>query len=165
MYLHLIFDNVDGQISRTTNKASYLGKFLDGLLDTVCHATFPTLIAIVVFNYTNDSSIIVFGMLSTIFNLFYLYLIIRYSHALNIVNKKNKTSSNLLIKYAEGRMLVDWYDIKYFSFIIFLIFSAEILFIYYCLFVNILIFLLLFFIKIYKAIDLLNIHKVSKSKK
>ena len=164
LYLNLIFDNVDGQISRVKNQASYLGKFFDGLLDTVSSATFPTIISVAVFYDTNNPSIIIVGIISTVLNILYLYLLMRYSFFLKIIKKNDSESSNFLIKYIEGRMLIDWYDVKYFSFLIFLAFSAEFYFILYCLIINFLIFLLLFIIKIYKAVGLFNIHRVSKSK-
>tara|TARA_B100001989_G_scaffold224605_1_gene179142 strand:+ start:2213 stop:2773 length:561 start_codon:yes stop_codon:yes gene_type:complete len=164
LYLSLIFDYVDGQICRVTNTASYFGKFFDGLVDSIFETTFPIIIALSVYNYTNDKEIIIWGLLSAYFNYAYLYLIIRYSFFLNTVNKQ-ETNYNKIISYITGKMLSDYYDFKYFSFLIFCLFKKELYFVYLITILNITIFFSLFIIKILKSYKFFNIRRKSKSQK
>lgn len=62
-------------------------------------------------------------------------------------------------------MLIDWYDIKYSTFLILVFLKLEIYFIYMCCIVNLLFFLLLFTIKIFKAYKKFNVYRVSKTQK
>ncbi len=165
LYLNLLFDYVDGQISRVSNTASFAGKFFDGLLDTVTGVAFPLLVALAVYKDNNDFTPIIFGFLSTYFNFSYLYLIIRYSFYLEIIKEKKSIQSSPLVKYIEGRMLLDWNDFKYSTFIIFCLFKFEVYFVYMCFLVNCFFFILLFFIKVIKANKVLNIYRKSKSQR
>lgn len=165
LYLNLVFDYVDGQISRVSDTASFQGKFFDGLLDTITGVAFPLVIALAVYKNSDDITVIIFGFLCVYFNFSYLYLIIRYSFFLELTKHKKNIKSSSLVKYIEEKMLLDWNDFKYSTFIIFCLFKAEVYFVYMCFFVNFIFFFLLFFIKIIKATKILNIHRKSKSQK
>lgn len=166
LYLNFIFDNVDGQICRVTKKASYSGQFCDGLLDNFSHVVFPVIIAIAVINDNSNSlSIIIYGLLSSTLNVLYLYTNIRFSLFLKIVKRENTISNNFIISYIENRMLADWWDFKYFSFLIFCFLKMETYFILMCFIVNLIFFILTLVLQIIKAIKILNINKVSKSQK
>ena len=164
LYLNLIFDYVDGQICRVTNTASFSGKFFDGLQDTICHVLFPLVIAVGIYN-ENNTEVIIWGFSSTFLNLSYLYLIIRYSFFEKILNIKETPNGNYFLKYIEHRLLIDWYDFKYATFLIFIFLNLELYFVYMCGIVNLIFFLTLFTIKIFKANKKFNIHKISKTQK
>lgn len=165
LYLNLIFDYVDGQICRVTNTASYSGKFFDGLQDTICHVLFPVIIAVGIYNKNNEAEIIVWGLFSAFLNLSYLYLIIRYSLFQKILKIDKVSIDNSFLKYIEQRLLIDWYDFKYAIFLVCIILTLELYFVYICCIVNLLFFLLLFTIKILKAHKKFNVHRISKTQK
>ena len=84
---------------------------------------------------------------------------------LRINQKKKSTQSSSLVNYIEEKMLLHWNDFRYSTFIVFCIFKAEIYFVYMCFLVNSIFFFLLFFVKIIKAYQILNIHRKSKTQK
>lgn len=84
---------------------------------------------------------------------------------LKIAKSENKKSKNLIINYIETRMLADWWDFKYFSFLIFCGLKMETYFIIMCFIVNLIFFILTLILQIVKAKRVLNIHKVSKTQK
>ncbi len=164
LYLSLIFDYVDGQICRVTNTSSYFGKFFDGAVDTIFEVTFPIIIALSVYNYTNEKVIIIWGLIGAYFNFAYLYLIVRYSFFLNISNVQ-ETNNNKIIRYVENKMLSDYYDLIYSSFLIFCLFKKELYFVYMLTILNLIIFFLYFILKTLKGYKLFNISRKSKSQK
>ena len=56
IYISLVMDCVDGQISRTQDSATHYGKFFDGLVDSILEITFPLIIAIAHYKISNDFS-------------------------------------------------------------------------------------------------------------
>lgn len=62
----VILDNVDGCICRVTNTASYFGKFLDGLIDSIMEVPLPIVLAFGYWGTTQDPGILVAGVIATL---------------------------------------------------------------------------------------------------
>ena len=45
-YLSLVLDHVDGQLSRLQNRASFFGKYFDGLIDSLTEIPFPMILGV-----------------------------------------------------------------------------------------------------------------------
>ena len=164
IYVAIIFDCVDGQIARTKNTATFFGKFLDGWIDCIFEILFVLYIAIAI-SY-REQNIMPIAMLASMMNAFYWLTLIRFS--LNIKNKNNYKFNKIerkIFKFLDNRLLVDWFDIKYFIFPFFVFFNLEKQFIYFLLIVNSLLFLIISLQKIYIGYFTLNVHKRSYSSK
>lgn len=164
IYFALILDCVDGQIARTTNSASFFGKFFDGWLDCLFEISFILFIAIAIMS--RDDNIINIALLTALMNALLWITLLRFSLHKN--NKRIYKFTNIekkIFYFLDNRLLVDWFDVKYFVFPFFVFFSKEIEFIYLLLVVNTFLFLVYSLQKIYIGYCILNIHRNSSSSK
>ena len=164
IYLALVLDCVDGQIARLTDNASYFGKFFDGWIDCIFEISFCIFIAYTI--RQDDTNIMLIALIASLMNALYWISLIRF--ALHRKFQKNYKFSKLekkLFKILDERILVDWYDIKYFIFPFFFILDLEKIFIIILLIINSLLFLIYSLQKLYIGYFVLNVHKVSSSSK
>ena len=164
MYMCLILDCCDGQIARLTNKATHFGKFFDGWIDSFFDITFPIIIAIYSYKQSNEDQILIIGLSAGLFNALYWIIISRFTifNALFIKHNFNPFLEKIFI-YTQNKLLLDWFDIKYFFFPIFLIIGYIKQYLILMLIVNISFFIWYATERIYKAYYLLNIPKKSFS--
>ena len=166
IYIALIIDCADGQLARVLDKASYFGKFFDGWVDCIFEISFPLIIAFYLLKIDGGHSIIILGLLAGLMNALYWITLLRYS--LNKPYMKEYSFPKLFNKvsqYLDGRFLVDWFDIKYFIFPIFVIFNILEYFIVILFIVNTLLFIIYSIQRFYKGYYLLKVHKKSMSSK
>jgi len=164
IYLALIIDCVDGQVARVLDKASYFGKFFDGWVDCIFEITFPLIISFSLYKMNGDESSIIFGMLAGLMNALYWITLFRYSINKPFI-KDHKFSKffTYIFNYMDNRLLLDWFDLKYFIFPIFFLFNILDYFIIILFIVNILLFIIYTLQRLYKGYYLLNVYKKSVS--
>ena len=162
IYLAIILDCVDGQIARTTNRATFFGKFFDGWLDCLFEISFIIFVSLAI--ATKDENIIKLALMAALMNALLWITLLRFS--LNKNNKKIYKFKNIekkIFSFLDNRLLVDWFDIKYFIFPFFVFFSKEKEFIFLLLIINSLLFLVYSLQKLYIGYSILNIHRSSSS--
>ena len=166
MYICLILDCSDGQIARLTNKATHFGKFFDGWIDSFFDITFPIIIALYSYKQSDYYQVLVIGLSAGLFNALYWIIISRFT-IFNTLFKKHNFNPFLekVFIYTQNKLLLDWFDIKYFFFPIFLILGYINQYLILILIVNISFFIWYTAERIYKAYYLLNIPKKSFSHK
>ena len=164
IYLAIIFDCVDGQIARTKNNATYFGKFLDGWIDCIFEVSFVIFIALTISQ--QEEGIINIALLASLMNALYWITLLRFSI---IKENKKKYKFNKIAKQIsellDKKLLVYWFDIKYFIFPFFIIFNKEKEFIYLLLIANSIFFLVYSLQKMYIGYLVLNVHKISSTSK
>lgn len=161
-YFSFILDCVDGQICRVADKASVFGKFFDGWVDTVYDLSFSLIIALSI--DSNTDSIMAIAILASLFNALLWIILLRYS----LYEKKHKKYKfrkfeKKFFSFVEKKLLVQWFDIKYFIFPFFLLFNYQKTFIYILLLINIILLIIYTLQKIYIAYCTLNFHRKSSS--
>ena len=162
IYLAIILDCVDGQIARTTNRATFFGKFFDGWLDCLFEISFIFFVSLAI--STKDENIINIALLAALMNALLWITLLRFS-----LNKNNgkiykfRNIENKIFNFLDNRLLVDWFDIKYFIFPFFVFFNKEKEFIFLLLIVNSFLFLVYALQKIYIGYSVLNVHRSSSS--
>ena len=162
LYFSFVLDCVDGQICRVANKASVFGKFFDGWVDTIYDLAFSVIIALSIRSY--EDSIMSFAILASLMNAFLWIIILRYA-MYEKVKRKYKFSKfkKKIFDFLDKKLLSQWFDIKYFLFPFFLLYSQEEIFIYFLLITNILLVAVYSLQKIYMAYCMLNFHRISSS--
>ena len=164
IYLAIIFDCVDGQIARTKNNATYFGKFLDGWIDCIFEVSFVIFIALTISQ--QEEGIINIALLASLMNALYWITLLRFSI---IKENKKKYKFNKIAKQIsellDKKLLVYWFDIKYFIFPFFIIFNKEKEFIYLLLIANSIFFLVYSLQKMNIGYLVLNVHKISSTSK
>ena len=64
VFLAIVMDNVDGQLARIQNRASFFGKYYDGLADSVIEAGLPIMMGLHFLLVRDDSAALLFGLLA-----------------------------------------------------------------------------------------------------
>ena len=166
LYICLILDCSDGQIARLTNKATHFGKFFDGWIDSFFDITFPIIIAIYSYKQSNYDQVLIIGLSAGLFNALYWIIISRFTIFKSLFKKHNFSPFlEKIFIYTQNKLLLDWFDIKYSFFPIFLILGYINQYLILILIVNISFFIWYTAERIYKAYYLLNIPKKSFSHK
>ena len=174
IYISLVMDCVDGQISRTQDSATHYGKFFDGLVDSILEITLPLIIAIAHYKISNDVNVLLLGFSASLIYCTYVNVLIRSSNVflnsgIEVSEQDHKKSLPVflrrLIFYFENRFLVDSFDIKYFvfPFLYFLNLTKE-----YRLFLCIiytLTLIIFLFLRLHKSFYFLNVKRKSKTYK
>ncbi len=97
-----------------------------------------------------------------------LYWITLFRYSINIPFMKKHNFPKIFIyisSYLDNRLLVDWFDLKYFVFPIFLLFNAINYFIIILLIANTILFIIYSLQRLYKGYHLLKVYKKSVSSK
>ena len=138
----------------------------DGWLDSFYDICFPIIISLYLFIQSNDLKILVIGLSAGLFNALYWIIISRFVIFNSLFKKHNfNFFFKKIFTYAQNKLLLDWFDIKYFLFPIFLIFGFLKQYVILLLIVNIILFILYTAERILRAYYLLNIPKKSISHK
>ena len=166
IYMALIIDCVDGQLARVLDKASYFGKFFDGWVDCIFEITFPLVIAFSLYQVDEDKDIFIYGILAGLMNALYWITLFRYSINKPYFKKYYFSKVfNHIFNYMDNRLLVDWFDLKYFIFPIFLLFNILDSFILLLCVANTFLFIIFSLERLYRGYYYLNSYKKSMSSK
>jgi phosphatidylglycerophosphate synthase len=77
--VYVLFDAVDGNVARVRNSASYLGKFLDGVVDTFVIAPVVLVLGWGSYQSGSDPAWLAVGAVAAFLHLFGFYAMTRYS--------------------------------------------------------------------------------------
>ncbi len=77
--VYLLMDAVDGNVARVTDRATYLGKFLDGAIDTLIVSLLPAGIGLGLYIETDRFVWFIVGAVSCVVVLLSLYVMTRFS--------------------------------------------------------------------------------------
>lgn len=77
--LFLVFDFVDGNVARVTDSVSYLGKFIDGVVDIFVETAIPLSLSIGYFLLSDSKPFLFAGIAITVLRLFSSYVCTRLS--------------------------------------------------------------------------------------
>ena len=166
LYLSLILDCTDGQIARVTNTATYFGKYLDGLIDSLFDFFFPIVVAYYLFQQTSEEKVFVLALTASLFNSLYWMVIQRYSLYKRFSSKAVPIKKfNSISSYLNNRLTIDIFDIKYFIFPFFLYFNYLEIFLKIMLFINFVVFIIYLIQRSINIYYLINISKKSSSHK
>lgn len=77
--VYLLLDAVDGNVARVTDRVTYLGKFLDGAIDTLLKSLLPAAIGLGLYIETDRFVWFIVGAVSCVVVLLSLYVMTRFS--------------------------------------------------------------------------------------
>ena len=122
------------------------------------------IISFSLYKMNGDESSIIFGMLAGLMNALYWITLFRYSINKPFIKEHNFSKFlTYIFNYMDNRLLVDWFDLKYFIFPILFLFNILDYFIIILFIVNILLFIIYTLQRLYKGYYLLNVYKKSVS--
>ena len=78
-FLGVLLDNVDGQLARVQDRASYFGKLYDGAVDSVLDVGLPVFLGLHLFYVSNDMISLLLGVLAGLSHAMMQVIMLRYN--------------------------------------------------------------------------------------